>query len=106
MTTTKGRMHQTAHRPSNDESSKHGMDFPGDDFQRDRRVSSLPAAELTFIRLNEVLSICGKSRSSVYEAIQKGVFPAPVKLCGRSSAWVKSEIMQWMETCIRESRNS
>jgi prophage regulatory protein len=61
-------------------------------------------AELRLIRLKEVLAICGKSRSSVYEAIKKGEFPAPIKLHGRSSAWVKSEILQWVEACIKASR--
>ena len=61
--------------------------------------------ELRLIRLKEVLAICGRSRSSVYEAIKKGEFPAPIKLHGRSSGWIKSEILQWAEGCIRESRN-
>jgi prophage regulatory protein len=60
--------------------------------------------ELRFIRLKEVLAICGKSRSSVYDAIKKGEFPAPIKLHGRSSAWIKSEVLQWAEACIRASR--
>ncbi|MFC5460729.1 helix-turn-helix transcriptional regulator [Massilia niabensis] len=66
--------------------------------------SSSEVAELRFIRLKEVLSICGKSRSSVYEAIKKGEFPAPIKLQGRSSAWIKSEVLQWAEGCVRASR--
>ena len=33
------------------------------------------SSELRFIRLKEVLAICGKSRSSIYEAIKKGEFP-------------------------------
>jgi prophage regulatory protein len=61
-------------------------------------------AELRLIRLKEVLAICGKSRSSVYEAIKKGEFPSPIKLHGRSSAWIKSEILQWAEGCINASR--
>lgn len=66
----------------------------------DRRASSrLP--DVRFIRLKEVLAICGKSRSSVYEAVQKGEFPKPVKLGGRSSAWVKSEIEQWVQARIK-----
>jgi prophage regulatory protein len=65
--------------------------------------SSQPA-ELRLIRLKEVLAICGKSRSSVYDAIKKGEFPAPIKLHGRSSAWIKSEILQWVEGCIRATR--
>lgn len=62
------------------------------------------AADLCLIRLGEVLAICGKSRSSVYELIQKGTFPAPVKLGGRSSAWIKAEVLAWVENCIRTSR--
>jgi prophage regulatory protein len=60
--------------------------------------------EVRLIRLSEVLAICGKSRSSVYELIQKGAFPAPVKLGGRSSAWIKAEVLAWVENCIRASR--
>jgi prophage regulatory protein len=62
------------------------------------------SAELRLIRLKEVLAICGKSRSSVYDAIKKGEFPSPVKLRGRSSAWIKSEVLQWVEACISASR--
>lgn len=67
--------------------------------------SSTEQTELRFIRLKEVLAICGKSRSSVYEAIKKGEFPSPIKLNGRSSAWIKSEVLQWAQGCIKASRN-
>ena len=60
--------------------------------------------ELRLIRLKEVLAMYGKSRSSVYDSIKKGEFPAPIKLHGRSSAWIKSEILQWVDACIRASR--
>jgi prophage regulatory protein len=70
----------------------------------DRRAPS-NCAEIRFIRLKEVLAICGKSRSSVYDAIKKGDFPKPVKLQGRSSAWIKSEVEQWAVQCIRTSRH-
>jgi prophage regulatory protein len=66
--------------------------------------NSSQSAELRLIRLKEVLAICGKSRSSVYDAIKKGEFPAPIKLHGRSSAWIMSEILQWVEGCIRATR--
>jgi prophage regulatory protein len=62
------------------------------------------AADVCLIRIKEVLAICGKSRSSVYELIQKGAFPPPVKLGGRSSAWIKAEVLAWVEHCIRTSR--
>jgi prophage regulatory protein len=66
----------------------------------ERRASS-NRADVRFLRLKEVLAICGKSRSSVYEAIKKGDFPKPVKLSARSSAWIKSEVEQWAVDCIR-----
>lgn len=71
----------------------------------DRRAAS-QRPDVRFIRLKEVLLICGKSRSSVYDAIKKGDFPRPVKLQGRSSAWIKSEVDQWVLRCIRSSRPS
>jgi prophage regulatory protein len=69
----------------------------------ERRASS-NCGDVRFLRLKEVLAICGKSRSSVYDAIKKGDFPKPVKLSGRSSAWIKSEVEQWAVDCIRSSR--
>jgi prophage regulatory protein len=72
--------------------------------RKDWRVPEAQPNDLCLIRLRDVLTICGKSRSSVYESIKKGEFPAPVKLCGRSSAWVKSEVVQWAQACIASSR--
>jgi prophage regulatory protein len=66
--------------------------------------TATPAVEVKFIKLIEVLAISGKSRSSVYDAIRKGEFPAPVKVGGRASAWIKSEVLQWTQDRIRASR--
>lgn len=60
--------------------------------------------EIRFLRLPEVLALCGKSRSSIYAAIKRGEFPAPVKLSSRSSAWIKSEIAAWAEERVKASR--
>ncbi|ERE07078.1 DNA-binding protein [Pseudogulbenkiania ferrooxidans EGD-HP2] len=57
---------------------------------------SLTAQPLRFIRLPEVIATCGLSRSSVYDAIKRGSFPAPVPLGGKSVAWLSSEIDAWM----------
>jgi prophage regulatory protein len=76
------------------------MDQQAVDVAAERRVSS-NHANVRFLRLKEVLAICGKSRSSVYDAIKKGDFPKPVKLSARSSAWVASEVEQWAVECIR-----
>lgn len=47
------------------------------------------------IRIDEVLHICGLSRSSLYASIQKGEFPSQVKLSKKASAWVHSEVVAW-----------
>lgn len=66
-----------------------------------RTISSTP---VRLLRLKEVLAICGKSRSSIYDAIKKGNFPKPVKLGANTSAWISSEIEEWIEACIRASQ--
>lgn len=73
------------------------------EYLKERRVEPSMGEE-RFIRLGEVLATCGKSRSSVYAGIKEGTFPAPVKLQGRSSAWLRSEVLRWMQTCIEASR--
>lgn len=38
-----------------------------------------------------------------YKLIQDGLFPKPIKL-GRSSRWLKSEVEDWVQKRITESR--
>ena len=68
-----------------------------------------------FIRLNEVLSRTGYSRTSIYRKMEEGSFPKSVKLGGplrdpslfdcRAIAWIEDEVDQWAESRIEE-RNS
>jgi prophage regulatory protein len=71
---------------------------------RTERRATNQLQEVRFIRIKEVLAICAMSRSSVYEGIRKGEFPKPIKLCGRSAAWIKSEIEEWAKARIAASR--
>lgn len=84
--------------------STRGRSFVKTELKTVEISSSGSSSELCFIKLKEVLSICGKSRSSVYASIKSGNFPAPIKVGGRSSAWVKSEVLQWAQRCIDRSR--
>lgn len=52
------------------------------------------------IRLNELISKTGLSRSRIYQLIQEEKFPTNVSLGGRSVAWVESEIDRWIEDVI------
>lgn len=71
------------------------MDQPTTNAQVDRRAKE--PAEIRFIRIKEVTAICGMSKTTVYEAIKHAGFPKPVRLYGRTTAWVKSEVLHWAQ---------
>ena len=48
------------------------------------------------IRLDEVLDMCGISRSELYRQIADGRFPRPVKVGLRAVRWRLSEVEAWM----------
>jgi prophage regulatory protein len=50
------------------------------------------------IRLNQVKQICGLSRSSIYAAVKRGDFPAPISLGARAIGWLSNEVENWINT--------
>lgn len=48
------------------------------------------------LRLPEVEDTTGLKRSTIYQKAKQGLFPKPVKLTERSSAWRESEIQDWV----------
>jgi prophage regulatory protein len=60
------------------------------------------------IKLKEVQKMTSLSRSSIYAYIDKGIFPAQVKLTHRSVAWINEEVTAWVESRIsaRDAANS
>jgi prophage regulatory protein len=58
------------------------------------------------IRLPEVMSKTGRSRSSIYADIKDEVFPAPISIGLRAVGWVDSEINAWIEAKITASRQN
>lgn len=48
------------------------------------------------LRLPQVISLVGLSRSSIYLAIAKGQFPRQVQLGTRAVGWRRSDIEQWL----------
>jgi prophage regulatory protein len=52
------------------------------------------------INLDEVEIQVGFKSSFIYSRIQKGQFPAPIKI-GASSRWRESEIQAWIEKQIQ-----
>lgn len=49
-------------------------------------------------RLPSVVAACGISRSTIYEMIGRGEFPAPVKLGARAVGWRRRDIEAWLES--------
>lgn len=54
------------------------------------------------LRISEVMAIVGKGRSSIYKGVSDGTFPKPVKVTPRTSAWVESEVQEWIDNRIAE----
>jgi len=59
-----------------------------------------------FMRLPEVKSVTGLSRSHIYDLISRGEFPRQYKLGGRASGWLESEVSDWvcLQIAISSSR--
>ncbi|ROP49860.1 AlpA family transcriptional regulator [Enterobacter sp. BIGb0383] len=49
-----------------------------------------------FIRLPEVMHLCGLSRSTIYDLISREAFPKQISLGGKNVAWAHTEITAWM----------
>ncbi len=56
------------------------------------------------LRIGEVTRRTGLSRASVYRLMADGHFPRSVRLSSRTTAWVLSEIDEWIGGRIQASR--
>ncbi len=52
--------------------------------------------DMRLMRREEVIMLCGFSRSTMYNLIGQGQFPGPVRIGARSVAWRKSEVVAWL----------
>lgn len=55
-----------------------------------------------FLRLPEVLSRTGLSRSTIYVRLEQGRFPQPVSLGARAVGWIETEVDEWMRERIEK----
>lgn len=58
------------------------------------------------LRIKSVLSVTGLSRSTLYDKISVGEFPAPIRLGARSVAWLSDEVALWIDERISASRQA
>lgn len=62
-------------------------------------MATKPATSYRLLRLPEVVRVTGKSRSNIYG---DPTFPRPVKISPRASAWIESEVIDWIESRIAQ----
>ena len=53
-----------------------------------------------FLRISDVKSTTGLSRSHIYLLISKSEFPRQYKLGERAAGWLESEVLAWMQSKI------
>lgn len=58
------------------------------------------------LKLPEVMSVTGLSRSSIYSFIQNNKFPASVPLGARAVGWLESEVNEWVQQKIELRGNN
>ena len=58
----------------------------------------------TILRLPDVKSRTGLSRSTIYLRVNEGSFPKPISLGGRAVGWIESEVQDWVKKQIEQSR--
>ncbi len=58
------------------------------------------------LRLPGVKKNTGLSRSTIYDKMRRGEFPAPVKIGQRAVGWIEAEIEAWLGERIAASRKT
>jgi prophage regulatory protein len=59
-----------------------------------------------FLRISYVIERTGLSRSHIYRLQSLGRFPKSINLCGgRAVGWLESDVENWIESRIEQSRS-
>lgn len=53
------------------------------------------------LRLPDVIEKVGLGKSSIYDGVRQGTFPAPVKLSRRAVCWPASAVDSWIADRIK-----
>ncbi|MGJ0578047.1 helix-turn-helix transcriptional regulator [Xenorhabdus bovienii] len=61
--------------------------------------------KLSVIKIHEVSRRTGLGKSTIYKYASEGMFPRPIKIGLRASAFIESEVDAWIHNRITESRN-
>jgi prophage regulatory protein len=61
---------------------------------------------ISILRRKAVEARSGLSRSTLYDYIRAGRFPAPVRVGSRAVGWVASEVDAWLAAQVERSRSN
>lgn len=64
-------------------------------------ISTNQETPIRITRLPEVKALTGLSRSTIYQRISDGSFPAQVNLGARAVGWIEKDILDWIESRIQ-----
>jgi prophage regulatory protein len=78
------------------------MGSDGDARQLIRGQMQNPAHKL--LRLTQVKSVTGLSKSTIYARIAEGTFPKQIPLGPRLVVWVESDIQNWIAEQVSAAR--
>jgi len=56
--------------------------------------------ENRFIRMPDLRTKVGLSKSQIYKLIQQGEFPKQIKLGDKIAVWIDSEVEEWMSSKV------
>lgn len=60
---------------------------------------------LSILRRKQVEARTGLARSTIYERVRAGTFPAPLSLGGgKAVGWLESDIDRWISDLVAKSR--
>ena len=61
---------------------------------------------LAILRRKQVEARTGLSRTTIYDGIRAGRFPAPVRVGARAVGWIEAEVNEWLAAQVERSRKS
>ncbi|MBK2259179.1 helix-turn-helix transcriptional regulator [Francisella philomiragia] len=54
------------------------------------------------LRAEEVARCIGMSKTSVFRLAKAGKFPKQIRVSGQTTAWLKSEVVAWINDRVKE----
>ena len=64
------------------------------------------SASTTFLRRPQVEARTGLKRSTIYQRVRAGSFPAPIRIGPRAVAWLESDVEAWQAAQVAATRNA